>query len=240
MDLTNKRILGLFAHPDDETFICGGSLAHFAKRGAKVTVVSATKGEMGRRMGNPPLISRESMPQVREEELREACRRLGIEEPVFLGIRDKTVEYEDEASLIGRLASIVADDQPDVVLTFHPVWGGHPDHCAIGSASEAAVAAAAKAGRANPALYYLSFGDPLGGINHGGTLRPHDVVRVDVSDSLREKLLAFRAHRSQTEMDAWVWQPDRQALNRFNKHEFFIAAGAASVHHSAEWFGEKY
>lgn len=216
------RLLGLFAHPDDETFICGGTLAHYAKQGAEVTVVSATKGEMGRRMGNPPFITRESMPEVREEELREACRCLEIAQPLFLGIRDKTVEYADYDALVERLRSILVSIAPDTVLTFHPEWGGHPDHCAIGRAAVEAVAGLPINEQSPPAVYYISYGDPTRQAAISEKLDPADVVRVDVSDSLMEKLRAFRAHRSQTELDEWIWKPDAEAIRRFDPYEYFI------------------
>jgi len=216
-----RSVLCLLAHPDDETFICGGTLARLSKRGARVVVVSATRGEMGRRMGLPPSITRESMPAVREEELRQACRHLGIEPPVFLGLRDKTVEYADYEPLVDRLMALIASHQPDVVFTFHPEWGGHPDHCAIG---RAAVDAFDRLGERRSDLYFISFGDPSETMARSGRHELADAVRVDVTDSLPEKLRAFRAHRSQTEMDMWLWQPDAAALARFGAFEYFILA----------------
>src|SRR4051794_32756751 len=85
-------ILVVLAHPDDETFICGGTLAKLGHEGHRVVLVCATKGEMGRRMGVPPTETRESIPIVREQELRNACRALKIEDLRFLGIRDKLLE----------------------------------------------------------------------------------------------------------------------------------------------------
>lgn len=56
-----RKLLAVFAHPDDESFICGGTLAKYASAGVEITLVSATRGEMGRRMGNPPYLNRETM-----------------------------------------------------------------------------------------------------------------------------------------------------------------------------------
>jgi len=215
-----RRMLALLAHPDDETFIFGGTIAHYAKQGVRITIVSATKGEMGRRMGNPPFITRESMPAVREQELREACRILGAEEPVFLGIHDKLVEFENPERLAERLRRIIQNIDPEVVFTFHPVWGGHPDHCAIGRAAVRAVEELEEA--VQPPLYFISFGNPLKR-SAWNSLQEADVVKVDVSDSLTEKLHAFRAHRTQTELEDWVWRPDEEAIRKFNRYEYFIA-----------------
>ncbi|WP_207205070.1 PIG-L family deacetylase [Peribacillus sp. TH16] len=68
----------ILAHPDDESFLCGGTIAKISKLGVQVTLLCATKGEMGRRMGNPILTTRESLPKLRELELKNACEELGI------------------------------------------------------------------------------------------------------------------------------------------------------------------
>lgn len=72
-----------------------------------------------------------------------------------------------------------------------------------------------------PALYYISFGDTMKQPERYG-LRKSDIVKIDVSDSLVEKLLAFRAHRCQTEMEEWVWQQDDTAIRKFGRYEYFV------------------
>lgn len=121
-----RKLLAVFAHPDDESFICGGTLAKYARLGVEITLVSATRGEMGRRMGNPPYVNRETMPTVREKELREACEVLGIHRLIFLDIRDKTVQFLDPEWLTERIAALIKEVEPDVVLTFHEKLGGAP------------------------------------------------------------------------------------------------------------------
>ncbi|CAM3796320.1 PIG-L family deacetylase [Marinicrinis lubricantis] len=219
MEQRTRQMAALLAHPDDESFIFGGTIAHYAKQGVKVHIVSATKGEMGRRMGHPPFITRETMPMVREKELEAACSMLGAEQPIFLGHRDKTVEFVPLGTLTDQLLCILEKLQPEVVLTFHPEWGGHPDHCAIGKAAIHAV----RQLEANPAFYFISFGESLKRPQRYG-LTSEQVVKIDVRDSLFEKLNAFRAHRTQTEMDEWVWQEDQSAIRHFSSHEYFIIA----------------
>lgn len=220
-----RKLLAVFAHPDDETFICGGTLAKYAAEGVEITLVSATKGDMGRRMGNPPYLNRETMAAAREQELREACECLGIGRLIFFGIRDKTVEFEDEESLVGRIEALIREVEPDVVLTFHERYGGHPDHCAIGKATTAAFRRSAGGRKgakgAASALYFITFGDAMERPEHYGYTRK-DVVRVDVQAHNAAKLAAFRAHRCQTEIDEWVWQTDKSALSRFGRHEYFL------------------
>ncbi len=212
-----KKLLAVFAHPDDESFICGGTLAKYASEGVEITLVSATRGEMGRRMGNPPYLNRESMAAAREKELRQACESLGIRHLHFLDIRDKTVEFIDADSLTARIEDWIREVDPDVVLTFHETLGGHPDHCAIGKATTEAFHRIAGGKKA---LYFITFGDEMKRPRFGFT--PKDVFKIDVRVHLEAKLAAFRAHRCQTEIDEWVWLPDREALKRFGDHEYFL------------------
>lgn len=214
-----KKLLAVFAHPDDESFICGGTLAKYASEGIDITLVSATRGEMGRRMGNPPYLNRESMAAAREMELRQACESLGIRQLLFLDIRDKTVEFADEDSLTARIAALINEVDPDVVLTFHETLGGHPDHCAIGKATTAAFGRIGHRG----ALYFITFGDAMERPERYGYSRK-DVIKIDVHVHLKAKLAAFRAHRCQTEIDEWVWLPDQDALARFGRYEYFLKA----------------
>lgn len=218
-----KKLLAVFAHPDDESFICGATLAKYASRGVDITLVSATRGEMGRRMGNPPYLNRESMAAARELELRNACDSLGIRQLLFLDIRDKTVEFADENDLTTRIANLIQEVDPDVVLTFHEKLGGHPDHCAIGKATTAAFQRSGQRG----ALYFISFGDAMERPERYGYSRK-DVVKIDVRAHLDAKLAAFRAHRCQTEIDEWVWLPDHEAKARFGHYEYFLKADRAS------------
>jgi len=213
----SRKLLAVFAHPDDESFICGGTLAKYAGEGVEITLVSATRGEMGRRMGNPPYLNRETMGAARERELRQACEVLGIRQLRFLDIRDKTVEFTDMEALTDRVAGLIAEIGPDVVLTFHERYGGHPDHCAIGKATTAAWR---RTGGGSP-LYFITFGDAMAHPERYGLTR-RDVVRVDVDAQREAKLAAFRAHRCQTEIDEWVWLPDREALARFGRYEYFL------------------
>lgn len=223
-----RKLLAVFAHPDDETFICGGTLAKYAAEGVDITLVSATRGEMGRRMGNPPYLNRETIAAAREQELRQACDCLGIRRLLFFDIRDKTVEFVDEAALTGRIETLIRDIAPDVVLTFHEKLGGHPDHCAIGKAT---TAACERAG-CRKSLYFISFGGTMEHPEPYGYTRG-DIVKIDVSAHLAAKLAAFRAHRCQSEIDEWVWLPDREALNRFGRHEYFIRAAATASRRAA-------
>src|SRR5580765_7561909 len=78
------RILLVFAHPDDESFVAAGLSRRYADAGAEIALVTATRGEAGSR-GDPPLCTVEELPAVRESELRAAAAILGIADVQMLG-----------------------------------------------------------------------------------------------------------------------------------------------------------
>jgi bacillithiol biosynthesis deacetylase BshB2 len=134
-----RAVVAVLAHPDDETFGAGGTLASYALGGVPVTCVVATRGEMGRQMGLPPFADRETLPEVRVEELRAAAAALGVRDVRLLGVWDKTTEFRDPDALADQVAEVLREVRPSLVLTSHPVHGGHPDHSAIGAATVRAV-----------------------------------------------------------------------------------------------------
>ena len=151
----NRSILACFAHPDDEAFTCGGTLAEFASEGDTVSLVCATRGEVGE-ISNPALATPETLGEVREQELRGACDKLGINPPIFLDYRDSgmdgTAENNDPRAfmnapaekVIPQLVGYIRQLQPQIILTFDPSGGyGHPDHIAIHHHTMAAFDAAA-------------------------------------------------------------------------------------------------
>ncbi|HSU79842.1 MAG TPA: PIG-L family deacetylase [Candidatus Angelobacter sp.] len=215
-------IMAVLAHPDDETFICGGTLAKYGHEGHRVVLVSATKGEMGRRMGVPPIETRESIPIVREQELRNACNALKIEDLRFLGIRDKLVEIQPFDELKQTVLDHLLDVKPDIVITFHEVLGGHPDHCAIGKATQAAFLNYQEQ-ISKAQLFYLCWKNVADNASSYG-LSPDQITKIEVSPYNRNKLQAFRAHKTQSGMDDWLWKRDEVSVRRFGSHEYFIQA----------------
>jgi len=180
----------ILPHPDDETLACGGSIALHRKAGTPVTVVCGTLGEMGRNMGKPPFATRESLPALREKELREACALLGVTDLRLMGLRDKTVEFVDPEWLAGRIRAYLEEVEPSLVLTYHPLYSVHPDHMAMGAAVVRAVDSLPP--EARPAVHMRAFGSGL--INLG----PPDLA-VDCAPVLERKMAAAAAHRSQTQ-----------------------------------------
>lgn len=153
----SRSLLAIFAHPDDEAFGTGGTLAHYARQGVRVGLVCATRGEVGE-IADPSLATPETLGKVREGELQCAADALGISDLIFLDHRDSgmegTVENEhpdafinaDADKVIAKLVGIIRQLRPDVVVTFEANGGyGHPDHKAIHRHTVAAVAAAGDA-----------------------------------------------------------------------------------------------
>lgn len=141
--VTGIRLLAMYAHPDDESFLSGGTLAKASLGGAEVTLVCATRGEVGE-IADPTLATPETLAKVREEELRVAADALGIGRVEFLDYRDSgmagTPENEHPDALtnasadevVPRLVKIIREVRPQVVMTFDPGGGyGHPDHMAM-------------------------------------------------------------------------------------------------------------
>jgi len=154
-----KTLLAIFAHPDDEAFGTGGTLAHYAAEGADIVLVCATRGEAGE-IADENLATPEILGQVREDELRCAASALGITEVFFLGYRDSgmagTPENEDPRAfvnapaeeVVAQLVGIIRRARPDVIVTFEPNGGyGHPDHIAAHHHTIAAFHAAADPAR---------------------------------------------------------------------------------------------
>ncbi len=140
LDSPPTRILAVFAHPDDESFCAGGTLAKYVANGAEAMVVSATRGEAGQ-IRSPEDATRRSLGQVRAKELTLACRRMGVQHTVCLDYDDGRLQEVDQDLLIGEIVEIIRRFRPDVVITFGPDGGyGHPDHIAISAATTSACA----------------------------------------------------------------------------------------------------
>jgi len=162
------RLLGVFAHPDDETFCAGGTFARYAGQGAEIMVVSATRGQAGQ-IRDAAAGTRRTIAAVREAELRLACHRLGITRVRCLDHVDGTLADAGFPALVDEVAEVIGEFGPDAVITFGPDGGyGHPDHVTISAVTTAACqqaagpgpgpgwAAAGAAGRP-PRLYYRCF-----------------------------------------------------------------------------------
>lgn len=204
----------MLAHPDDETFMIGGTAARLAGAGHRVGLVCATRGQAGS-PGEPPLATRDELPALRERELREACALLGIAPVLLLDHEDRHLAEADPATMRAHLVRVLRTERPAVVVTFDPAGlNGHPDHVAIGRFALDAVTAAA-----DP-RYAPELGDAhrVRRVVWPAPVLPADEWRpavlaehwgvdylVDVAAVRDRKTAALRAHRSQHRSVDRVW-----------------------------------
>lgn len=210
-----------FPHPDDECFGTAGSIYNFRKKDIPVTYLCGTLGEMGRNMGTPPFANRETLPHVREQELKDACEFLDIDYQL-LGYRDKTMEFENKDKMAQHIKSILEEIEPSLVITFYPEHGVHPDHNAIGEATIEAVRLMDKESR--PTVWASAITKDF-----EKELGEPDIV-VDVRDNFEYKLQSILKHKSQAEGMLKKIEEDEDALTEFvsglkerlGKERFFI------------------
>jgi LmbE family N-acetylglucosaminyl deacetylase len=125
-----RRLLGVFAHPDDEVFCAGGTMAQVAKAGGQVVILSATHGERGQ-IREAAAATRRTLGAVREAELRASAAELGVSDVRVLDFGDGTLPAHRSA-VAAAITESMRQIGPDAVVTFAPDGGyGHPDHVVI-------------------------------------------------------------------------------------------------------------
>jgi LmbE family N-acetylglucosaminyl deacetylase len=219
------RLLAIFAHPDDETFRPGGTLTLLARRGVRVHVLTATRGQAGS-CGDPPRCSRDELPAMREHELRCACAALGIEPPRLLDYQDGHLAEADAEVIIDQILSVVREVRPQVMLSFGPDGlSGHADHIAIGRVAAEAFRRADDVA----ALYTLtvprSLADRLEMTQVHAVPDESIALNIDVSSVWKTKLAAMRCHATQRSSTPLLSASDeRQRL--FFGNEYFVRAAS--------------
>lgn len=128
---TEPTIMAIVPHPDDEAYAMGGTLALCAAAGARVVVVSATRGGAGR-LRHGSLAPGETLSHRRSDELADSCAALGTCAPCFLDWPDGGVDALEPAAAEATLRELIAAEGPAVVLTLgrDGVYG-HRDHLAL-------------------------------------------------------------------------------------------------------------
>jgi LmbE family N-acetylglucosaminyl deacetylase len=163
----SKTILAVLAHPDDESFGLGGTLALYARKGYDTYLVCATRGEAGT-VDAEHLNGFKDTAELRTAELKRAADILGLKEVFFLGYRDSgmpgTQENKHPDAQINhpidevacKIVRYIRELKPDVVITFDPIGGyKHPDHIHIHKATVLAFE------RAHDASFHPEAGSPF-------------------------------------------------------------------------------
>ena len=193
--------LAVYAHPDDPEISCGGTLARWARAGARPHVLVCTRGDKG---SPDPSTDRDELARLRVEETAAAARVLGLGGHDHLPIDDG--ELDNTASLRRHIVETIRRVRPDVVVCPDPTavyfgdhYFNHHDHRAAGWATLDAVAPAA----GNP--HYFPDAGPVhevGAVFLSATLEPN--VWVDIGATLDTKVEALFCHASQlTETGEW-------------------------------------
>lgn len=201
----------VFAHPDDETYAVGGTLASYAARGIHSDIFCATNGDAGKSSG-VPVSSRAELGKRRLAELRAAANVLGVETIVATEHPDGALAEVNTELLVGQIVEFLRRSRPAVVLTFGPEGAptGHRDHRAISRAATAAFHLAGLATEypeqlergvaphAPRRLFYVAWD----GVEDAGPGRPPrasvpPTARIRVRDFMPAKGAAFDAHATQ-------------------------------------------
>lgn len=208
-----KVAMTIQAHPDDQEFSVGGTLAKWARSGTRIISVVITSGDSG---SNDPAKDgnhKQELAALREQEQLAANAVLGVQETVFLRYPDG--ELEPTIPLRKDLARLIRQHKPDTVLTGNPeAWFygsdyvNHPDHRAAAQAACEAVFPSAGS--------RLMFTDLL-----AAGYEPHDVSRlyvhgseksdtwIDITETLEVKIKALQQHASQIPVDeVGKWMTD--------------------------------
>jgi LmbE family N-acetylglucosaminyl deacetylase len=162
-----KTILAVLAHPDDESFGLGGTLALYAHKGYDTYYVCATRGEAGD-VAEELLTGYKDKAELRTEELMRAANHLGLKGVFFLGYRDSGMPGSEDNKhpnaqinhsideVAGRIVKYIRELKPDIVLTFDPIGGyKHPDHIHVHQATKLAFE------RADDASFHPETGAPF-------------------------------------------------------------------------------
>ncbi len=218
-----KRILGVFAHPDDPEFFAGATFAKWAADGASITFVIATSGDKG---SADPQMTAEKLAQIREEEEREAAAALGVKQVVFLRYKDG--ELFPTLELRRDITRLIRMKKPDIVVTLDPTvfWYetrgiNHPDHRAIGAATLEAVFPTAR-----DRLNFIELERDEGLEPHktltvyiAGAAQP--TLTVDVSNAIETQIRALQAHKSQiADMDKMAERIRQRSLDPASPPEY--------------------
>ena len=206
--MTLPNVLGVFAHPDDETIMAGGTLAMLHQSAIPTHLVIATRGEGGE-AGDPPVVTdRRQLGALREAELRCAMHSLGITSLSLLGYVDPDVGPEDTLSpfeadfetLVGQIVAEIQGLPADVVIAHGPDGEyGHPAHKLVHRATAAAVARCAP----DLAFYTVMARPPApiaGDDDHLWNASRLAHFWLDISPWADAKIAAMECHRSQHDL----------------------------------------
>lgn len=212
-----KKILTIIAHPDDESFGFGGTLALYARYGVELHVLCATRGESGEGAGD--------LKKIRSQELQKASEILGVTNVSFLNYGDGMLSNNLYHEIADKIKANIASIKPQVILTFdHGGVSGHLDHIFMSMVTTFVVKKYFK----KIHLFYLSESKEIANIFSRyyyiyfppGVGESEADIIIDISKVWQTKVAAMKAHKSQ--------RHDAQRIllvkNFLPKREYFCAA----------------
>jgi len=257
--LAGRTVLAIFAHPDDESLACGGTLARLSDAGARVVLMCASRGERGS-ISDPALVPDGDLGRVRTTELQEAAAVLGIADVLVMNHPDGDLRWEDVAELHAEILSTIQEYRPDAVITFAEdglYW--HLDHIGVHERTHTAVRSL---GDAAPSLYYVTMvqgvmrevvevahakgGAPPDSSFWGiapdvfGEAAMPPTFTIDVREWVTRKLAALRCHKTQMGRNnpiAWI---DEHEARRLLGTEYFRREGPDGRADVLEQMGDRY
>jgi LmbE family N-acetylglucosaminyl deacetylase len=229
-DAACTTLLGVFAHPDDEILVAA-SLAQVARSGCRVYTVTATHGLRGAPVGFAG--DEASLARLRETELRQFGRELGVTEQEIWNFPDGGLSSESTEELVDSVLSAIRRYRPDLIVTFDATAGftGHADHRRIGEIAFLAWERSCDSAESNPGVHsgprwiaQVLFPRRAARFVWKGDLRRRLLrqpsASVAVSADGRWKLIGMRIHQSQQRFfpPSWV----RPLLTRLYDREHFV------------------
>lgn len=200
-----KRLLAIFAHPDDEAFGPAGTLAKYAAEGVNIHLLCVTRGEAGKWTNHESGIRNQESAKIhhiREEELLASAKILGIKRVEFLDFVDGTLCNNLYHELAGKIMKKIEAFNPQVVLTFDQKGiSGHLDHVAVTMATTFAF----REGTVGRKLYYYCEPKSWYGKHMEeyfvyfppGPNENEITTRIDIAKHWNTKVAAMQAHKSQ-------------------------------------------
>jgi LmbE family N-acetylglucosaminyl deacetylase len=227
-ELKPKRMLVILAHPDDESFAVGGTLAKYAHQGVQVILLCATRGEAG-----IPGVELEKAGDIRELELRKAAEKLGIE-VYFMGYPDGGLSKTEPGMLLETITTWIGMVEPQLILTFGPEGvSGHPDHVIISKVVTQAYDQCCQKGLL---LYIRPSEATVLGCSVSSSIREdgQPQIEIDISDFKLDKVRAIQSHASQN--TGLPGRPEED-MDKIPCHELFsIARGTKTTENYPDWF----
>jgi len=178
----NKQVLVIAAHPDDETYGLGGTIARHTRQGDQVTILILTDGVTARHQVTAP----------QQAAAHNACRTLGAEDVRFAGLPDQHLDGVPLLEVIKPISALVKELRPQVVYTHHR-GDANQDHRAAFAATLVAVRPFGDNPVAQVWCYEVASSTEWGPPHPDWAFLPN--AFVDIALTLEMKLAAIEAYR---------------------------------------------